>query len=134
MPLIRKAGARDARALAQLAERTFRETFAAENRAEDLELHCRSSYGEALQARELAAPDLTTFVAEDASTLVGFAQVRRGRAPGCVRAEAPGEVQRLYVSGEWHGRGVAQRLMHACLEELAARGADVAWLGVWERN
>jgi ribosomal protein S18 acetylase RimI-like enzyme len=24
--------------------------------------------------------------------------------------------------------------MAACLEELKARGSDVAWLGVWERN
>jgi ribosomal protein S18 acetylase RimI-like enzyme len=51
-----------------------------------------------------------------------------------VPGNAPGEINRIYVAGEWHGKGVAQALMDACLGELRARGSDVAWLGVWEHN
>jgi ribosomal protein S18 acetylase RimI-like enzyme len=134
MHAIRRAGPADAKALADLAEATFRATFAATNEARNMDLHCRDNYGEALQAAELADPGITTFVAEDRGRLIGYAQVRDGLAPGCVAADRPGEIMRLYVAADWHGQGIAPALMAACLAEIAARGADVAWLGVWERN
>ena len=70
----------------------------------------------------------------DFNGMVGFAQLRWGGAPGCVVAVAPGEVQRLYVARDYHGKGVAHDLMNACLDEMTSHRSDVAWLGVWERN
>ena len=66
--------------------------------------------------------------------LAAYAQLRFGPAPACVRADHPGEILRLYVHRDWHGRGLAQRLMDTCLAALRDRGADVVWLGVWEHN
>jgi len=131
---IRRAVPADAKALAALAEATFRATFAATNDARNMDLHCRDNYGEALQAAELADPGIATFVADHGDRLVGYAQVRCGHAPPCVAAGRPGEIMRLYVDADWHGQGIAQQLMAACLAEIARRGADVAWLGVWEHN
>ncbi len=48
--------------------------------------------------------------------------------------EAPGEIQRFYLSRDFHGTGLAAALMQACFEALSAWGARTAWLGVWERN
>lgn len=134
MPLVRIALPRDAKQLSVLAERTFRATFGARNTAENMNLHCRLSYGEAIQAREISAPNMTTFLSEDGDGLTGFAQLRWDVAPKCVLASSPGEIQRIYVVAEWHGRGIAQALISACIEELGGRGSDVAWLGVWEGN
>jgi len=130
----RRARPGDAAALAALAEATFRATFAAMNTAEDMDRHCRNAYGEAIQAQEIASPDRATLVVEQGGRLIAYAQMRWGNPPACVTADAPGEIQRLYVVGEFHGRGVAHDLMRACLEEMAARGTDVVWLGVWEHN
>ena len=66
--------------------------------------------------------------------LAGFAQLRWGDAPSCVAAKAPGEIQRLYVVGDCHGKGVARELMNACIDEMRDRRSDVVWLGVRERN
>ena len=99
-----------------------------------MDLHCHASYGKAIQAGEIAAANWLTLLSEEDGRLLGFAQLRWGGAPECVVAGSPGEIQRLYVARDWHGKGVAQALMHACLEALRARGSDVAWLGVWERN
>ena len=134
VPILRPALSDDARRLAALAERCFRHTYGAYNTPEDMKLYCTTTYTEAVQARELAAPDRLTFVSEDAGNLVGFAQLRWIAALGCVPAGSPGEIQRLYVASEWHGKGVAHPLMQACLEGLKARGSTVAWLGVWEKN
>jgi GNAT superfamily N-acetyltransferase len=134
MPMLRKARAGDARELSGLAEATFRATFGAMNTVEHMELHCQRSYGERVQAAEIADPGMVTLVSEADGRLIAYAQVRRSAAPDCVSARSPGEVQRLYVAEEWHGKGVAQGLMQACIDELGKRGADVVWLGVWERN
>lgn len=134
MPSIRSARAADAGALAALAEATFRETFSADNPPAPMDAHCSDSYGESIQAAEIADPRICTLVAEEAHRLIGFAQLRWGAAPDCVEARMPGEIQRLYVVERWHGKGVAGDLMHACVAELQGRGCDAAWLGVWERN
>lgn len=134
MPIIRKARYSDAKQLSQLAETTFRATFGAMNTAEDLDLHCQSSYSEAIQASEISDPSQMTLLSEDAERLIGFAQLRWGNAPACVSAKYPGEIQRLYVVNDWHGKGVAQALMNACIEAMKQHGSDVIWLGVWEQN
>jgi len=124
----------DAAALAELAARTFHDTFAAENDPEDMALHLAESYGVAQQGAELRDANVCTFLAEVDGTLAGYAQLRRGPAPPCVTGDAPIELWRLYVAKEWHGRGVAQVLMNEIDAEVRRRGARTLWLGVWERN
>jgi ribosomal protein S18 acetylase RimI-like enzyme len=97
-------------------------------------LHCRTHYSEEIQAEEISNPDMVTLLCEQGGRLVGFAQVRWGEAPGCVVADAPGEIRRLYVARDCHGTGVARDLMNACIDEVRTRRSDVVWLGVWERN
>lgn len=134
MAAIREAGPGDARRLAAIAEETFRDTFAAVNTEENMEFHCRSHFGEAIQSREIADPNMVTLLCEQGGSLVGFAQLRWGQPPECVVGAAPGEIQRLYVVRESHGQGIAHDLMNACLSEMASHASDVAWLGVWEHN
>jgi ribosomal protein S18 acetylase RimI-like enzyme len=131
---IRQATERDAASLADLAERTFRDTFAHANRAEDLDLHCRTGFGESIQAAEIRAADRVTLVCEDRDRLIAFGQLRWTSAPACVIGTRAAEIQRLYVDAPWHGKGVAHALMDALLGAAVAGGADVAWLGVWEHN
>ena len=134
MLVIRKAARDDARSLSGIAEDTFRATFAAVNSAEDMDLHCRRSYSEIIQAGEIANPDMITLLCEESGSLAAFAQLRFGAAPACVTANSPVEIQRLYVASHWHGKGVAQELMRACIDEAKRRGSDAIWLGVWEHN
>lgn len=133
-PIIRSATPADARSLAALAEATFRATFEDANTPENLALHCRSSYSEDIQLAEILNPDMHTFVAESDGCLVAYAQVRRSHSPPCVVGRAPIEIQRLYVTESWHGRGLAQSLMDECLVHAHSLQSDVVWLGVWEHN
>lgn len=131
---IRSAQPSDAKPLSIVAEATFRQTFAAHNSRRDMDSFCASAYGEAIQAAEIANRGMVTLLAEARDELVGFAQLRWGRTPACVAATAAGEIQRLYVVRDFHGKGIAHTIMDACLEAMASRGSDVVWLGVWERN
>ena len=132
--VIRLGAAVDATLLAELAARTFQETFEADNRPEDMALHLARAYGTSQQQKELLDPDITTLLVEADGELAGYAQVRSGEVPECVTGESPIELWRFYVAQPWHGRGVAQALMRRVELEASRRGARTMWLGVWEHN
>jgi GNAT superfamily N-acetyltransferase len=117
-----------------LAARTFRETFAADNRPEDIARHEAEAYGQTQQSRELADPDIVTLLVHSDDLLIGFAQLRRGPVPACVKDDAPIELWRFYIAKEWHGQGIAQALMHRVADDARRAHALTLWLGVWERN
>jgi GNAT superfamily N-acetyltransferase len=124
----------DARQLADLAASTFQETFAGENRPEDMALYMSMSYGVSQQQAELADPGITTLLAKVDGQLAGYAQLRAHAAPDCVTGSTPLELWRFYVAAPWHGRGVARALMKGVELEARACEAQTLWLGVWERN
>lgn len=130
---IRPGASTDADTLADLARRTFADTFADDNTAEDLATFLDSTYGADIQRRELNDPGLQYLVAERDGALVAYALLRHKRSPHVSDPTAI-EIQRFYVDRAGHGRGIAQTLMVACIAEASARGAGSLWLGVWERN
>lgn len=131
---VRQAKSSDAASLAVIAERTFRMTFAADNSEENINLHCAEKFSAEIQSAEISDPQLITLLAEVAGELVGFAQLRLEHAAAGVRSDRPSELHRIYVSSEWHGGGVANKLMHAVYAAAAQAGSDCIWLGVWEQN
>jgi ribosomal protein S18 acetylase RimI-like enzyme len=134
IPVIRLGVPADAAALAELAARTFSDTFAADNRPEDMAAHEAEAYSTVIQGRELADPNITTLIVELRGELAGFAQIRRAPVPDCVKGASPIELWRFYVTRNWHGRGIAPALMAVADAEAARAGGRTLWLGVWERN
>jgi GNAT superfamily N-acetyltransferase len=131
---IRIALVADAAVVADLARRTFYETFAATNNPADMDLHLAQAYGIDQQTRELTDRDITTLLVEEGGRAIAYAQVRGDHVPECVTGPDPIELWRFYVDRDWHGRGIAQPLMDRVRSEARRRGAKTLWLGVWERN
>jgi ribosomal protein S18 acetylase RimI-like enzyme len=131
---IRRADAADAALLAELGARTFRDTFADGAKPEDMEAYLSASFGEGLQAAELADAASIFFVAETDGAASGYAKLHAGVAEVCVTGQKPIELARLYVGREWFGRGVGAELMRVCIEEARRLGHLTMWLGVWEHN
>ena len=131
---IRPAVPADAEVLANLARRTFHDTFAAANDPTDMALYLSRAYGIDQQTRELEDRDIATLLVESGGEAVAFAQLRTGEVPDCVKGPKPIELWRFYVDREWHGRGIAQQLMTRVKDLARERGARTLWLGVWERN
>jgi diamine N-acetyltransferase len=131
---IRTAVAADAPALAELARRTFHDTFAAANDPRDLAVYLARAYGVEQQTLELRDPGITTLLVEQDGVSIAYAQIRNDHVPECVTGANPIELWRFYIDREWHGRGIAQLLMECVKQAARARGASTLWLGVWERN
>ena len=133
--LIRRATPNDAARLSEFAERTFRETFAADNKPADMDVYCLQAFSLATQSAEIADPSIDTILLEDRSgTLVAYAQLRIGPTPTDVKGPGPIELVRFYVDRSHHGSGLAQLLMEEAIATASGRGARTIWLGVWERN
>jgi ribosomal protein S18 acetylase RimI-like enzyme len=135
---IRLAHRGDAAKLAELAARTFHDTFASSNDSRLMAEHMARSYNPSIQLRELGDPKICTLLAEAASEAVAYTQIRARNEllvpPACVRDPEACEIWRFYVDQRWHGQGVAQRLMNAAIDEVRSSGAKSVWLGVWEHN
>jgi GNAT superfamily N-acetyltransferase len=131
---IRRAVPADAPLVAELALRTFMDAFAADSDPHDLALHTARAYGVPQQSAEIAHPRITTLLAEADGRPAAYAQIRRGQPPACVPDADAVEIARFYVDQAWHGRGTAQRLMHAALSQARGMGARTVWLMVYEHN
>ena len=131
---IRTATAADAAVVADLARRTFYDTFAATNNPTDMALHLASAYGVDQQTLELTSRDITTLLVEEGGEAIAYAQIRADHVPDCVAGPNPAELWRFYVDRAWHGRGVAQALMARVKAAAIEREAKTLWLGVWEKN
>ena len=144
---LRRATAADAPGLAAFAARLFRDTYgpagdpalSGGSRPDDVEAYVAPHFAPAVQAAELADPELTTLVAEAADgasaadAFVAYAQVRAPSPHPMVGSRAA-EVVRFYVDAPWRGRGVADALMAAAVGAARAAGAPALWLSVLQRN
>jgi ribosomal protein S18 acetylase RimI-like enzyme len=131
---IRRAEEDDALELSVLAERTFRTAFAESNTAANMQLHCATTYGQALQLAEIRESSRETWVAEADKRLLAYVQLRLGAVSPMISGERPVEIQRFYVDASHHGTGLAHQLIAHVLARAEAAGSSALWLGVWERN
>jgi ribosomal protein S18 acetylase RimI-like enzyme len=135
--IIRRGQAEDAQLLAELGARTFSETFAPDNTADDMAAYLASAFNPEQQAAELADARATFLIAETGETnkvALGYAMIRSGDVPREVTGDKAIELVRLYVSRESLGSGVGAALMQACIDEAQQQGYETLWLGVWENN
>ena len=131
---IRKAVPEDASALAEFAERSFRDTFERDNAPSDMADYVASAYGERLQRAEIADSRRIILLAETGNAIAGYAQLLNARSLAEITATPAMELERFYVGREWHGLGIAQLLMERVMTAASQAGAAALWLGVWERN
>jgi GNAT superfamily N-acetyltransferase len=128
---LRRATPDDAALLAELGERTFRDTFAASNTPDNMAIYLAASFSPEKQREELSRPDTTFLIAEVEGRTAGYAQLR-------VETSAEGgtqlELVRIYSAQEWIGRGVGAALMQAYLDAGSAGGHRRLVLCVWEHN
>ena len=138
---IRPAGPTDARGVAEVGARLFREAYGATHPEPALTPYLADSFSLAGIVRLLGDRDATVLVAEcsDRAEFVGYAHLRMAApdAPSTILTRAlpgrrPMEVVRFYVAAHLHGHGLAPALMAACDAEARRREADVLWLQAWQ--
>lgn len=124
----------EAEALSRFAARLFLSTYGPVCREADVLSYIAEHFTPERQKAELRAPGAWTLVVEEDGRWIGYAQLRMHPPPAGEAGAVPVEIARFYVDPPWHGRGVAPRLMQACLERIREAGGDCVWLSVWQEN
>lgn len=132
---IRRATSADAARLAQFLANMFARTFGAQNRPEDLATYLAQAFGDEPLSRELADESTLFWLAEEhPREIVGCAQLKQGSRSDHVDAIRQAELGRIYADTRWHGQGLGRALLGTVVDAATEWGADVLWLGVWEKN
>lgn len=85
-------------------------------------------------SRDIAAHATGFYVAESGRGISGYLVMRVEPAPGCIQADAPVQLWRLFVAAEQQGKGVAASLMSQAFDHARKGRHDVIWLGTSEDN
>jgi diamine N-acetyltransferase len=131
---IRSASLDDAQLLAELSARTFHDTFASFNTEEDINSYIGENFNAGQITVELQERGTTFLLAQQDGSAIGYAKLKKREQSEGLSEENTIEIERIYSSKEYLGKGVGQRLMEACLTLATQRGYKVIWLGVWEYN
>lgn len=135
---IRQAEEKDIPEIASLGSKTFAASFGHSLPASDLSAYLESAYSYTALKKELSSPLIDLFVAydeDDINHIVGFVELTQGTTEPCLEgAEAPIELQRLYVDEKYHGKGVGGALTRHVEKLAREKGFVTIWLGVWEEN
>lgn len=116
-------------------ERTFRETYTAYNTPEDMAKYVRETFATEQIRAELSDPEIVYLIMENDEAVVSYAKLKHAEPKDITLPTAPNlELCRFYIDQPFHGQGLAQSLMQACLAAVRDEGGHGLWLGVWSQN
>lgn len=132
---IRRILLKDAAALAQISRQTFYDTFTGTCTEEDMQLFLEQYFNLAQVQSELKNENDFYFFAEVNGEPVGYLRFMEDYSNlPLVKKWKALELKRLYVLKEYHGKGIAQKLMDFIISFVQQNKYQVVWLGVWEHN
>lgn len=133
-PVIRRATATDADALARIGADTFVATFGHLYSAEDLAAFLAESHTPAAYARYLADGAYALWVLEDGANVLGYALAGPANLPHPELRAGDGELKRLYVDASLQNGGWGAKLFAEALAWLERGGPRTLWISVWSEN
>jgi len=130
----RKATVEDLELLRTLGIKTFRDTFAPHNTKENMDRYLQEKFNNQVLQAELANLNSEFYFVFQGDVPAGYMKLNKGDAQSENILPNSTELERIYVTKEFQGRGVGKYLLEAALSEAKRNGSTHIWLGVWEHN
>lgn len=83
---------------------------------------------------ELNNKDSEFYFATLENNVIGYLKVNFGNSQTELKDNKALEIERIYVSKEFHGKKVGQLLYDKSIEIARQKNTEYVWLGVWEEN
>ncbi len=131
---IQKAGLADADKLLAYSKKTFYDFFAHLNDAANMEAYAAIAFTNKKILAELTNPNSEFYFAMLDNEVVGYLKLNFNNAQTEFQDANAIEVERIYVSGEHHGKHIGQQLLNFAIQAGISRQLQYVWLGVWEHN
>jgi ribosomal protein S18 acetylase RimI-like enzyme len=134
MITIRKVETHELDTLLQYSKKTFHEFFAHLNDPLHFEAYTAVAFAPEKMLSELTNRHSEFYFAMNEGDINGYIKLNFNDAQTEFKSENSLEVERIYVSGEHHGKHIGRQLLNFAIERGTAIQKDFIWLGVWEHN
>ncbi|MDB5124103.1 MAG: paiA 2 [Mucilaginibacter sp.] len=134
MVTLRKVELDEAGLLLDFSKKTFYDFFAHLNEPANIEAYALVAFTPQKMQEELSNPNSEFYFAMLNGQVAGYLKLNFADAQTEFRDEKALEVERIYVSGEHHGKHIGRQLLKFAVDTAINRQLDYVWLGVWEHN
>ena len=129
-----KAELHDIEKLQKIGRQTFFETFSESNSEENMQKYLDEGFSIEKLTTELTDTNAEFYFAILDEEVIGYLKLNFGDSQTELKDNKALEIERIYVSKEFHGKSVGQLLYDKAIEVAKQKNADYVWLGVWEDN
>lgn len=131
---IKRITVNDIKQLQIIGRQTFSETFEAGNTAENMKAYLEEEFSTEKLTEELNNQNAEFYFAILDNLVIGYLKLNFGQSQTELKDDKALEIERIYVSKEFHGKNVGQVLYEKALQIANQKNADYIWLGVWKEN
>jgi ribosomal protein S18 acetylase RimI-like enzyme len=131
---ITKIGKEEILQLQKIGRQTFEETFSESNSEENMKNYLEEGFSKEKLTAELNDKNSEFYFAKLEEEEIGYLKVNFGDSQTELKDSKALEIERIYVSKEYHGKSVGQLLYDKAIEVAKQKGSEYVWLGVWEEN
>lgn len=132
--VLRKVMASDIQELQKISKQTFLETFSVNNTEENMKKYLEESFSVEKLMSELTDANSDFYFALIENDVIGYLKLNFGASQTELKDNKALEIERIYVSKEFHGKKVGQLLYEKAIQIAKQNNAAYVWLGVWEEN
>jgi len=83
---------------------------------------------------QITNPDSEFYFALYEDNVAGYIKLNFNDAQTEFKDKSALEIERVYVSGEHHGKHIGKQLLNFAIDIARDKQLDYVWLGVWEHN
>jgi ribosomal protein S18 acetylase RimI-like enzyme len=131
---IKKVQFLDLNKLQEIGRKTFIETFSEDNTEADMKKYLDESFSDDKLILELNNQHSEFYFAELDTKVIGYLKINFAQAQTENIHQRSLEIERIYVSKEFHGKKIGQILFDKAIQITKQKDLNYLWLGVWEKN
>ena len=124
----------DLAVIQKLGRETYDETFRSMNTPLTMKKYLDEAFCDEKLLSELRNPASRFFFVYSDNRLSGYLKINFAPAQSDINDPDSLEIERIYVKGEYKGRGIGKKLMNYAIDLASAEDKKYVWLGVWEKN
>lgn len=131
---IKKISLEEITQLQEIGRQTFKETFSESNSEENMKNYLEEGFSDEKLTAELIDENSEFYFAIFEKKVIGYLKINFGASQTELKDNNALEIERIYVSKEFHGKSVGQLLYTKAIEIATQKKSEYVWLGVWEEN
>lgn len=131
---IRSLTLNDIGQLQKISRQTFSETFGTANTEENMKKYLQECFSVERLTAELNDENSQFYFAVLNKDIIGYLKLNFGQSQTELKDNKAVEIERIYVSRQFHGQQVGQLLYEKAIQTARQMNARYVWLGVWEEN